>query len=350
MRKIYFVAAIILSFFRLPFCLGQQLTLGDKLIEHYQAERDKEKIKAAYFLLENINYHYSDISQLIERKFDDLLIIPNTYKYPASIKQYNKIYNNNIEDTVIRKNDKDVLSVQDMIDNIDLAFDDWRYGEWAKHLSFKDFCEILLPYRVANEKFEPSRRYFKDNFYKYAVRYNNCDERRKSPYWAAYSICNILRQNKFHVDDRAMPRSKVELPLTLLFSMNMGDCYSYAKLTAQIMRSCGIPVCVDFVPQWPNKANRHAWNSLIDNTGKCVPFLGGESFPGNYGRYGQKLGKVYRLTYSYNKLSAASLANQFGEIVPQSLSNPFTKDVSNDYFQGVDISVKLLNLNSAKPL
>lgn len=44
----------------------------------------------------------------------------------------------------------DVLNIRAefLINNIDLAFDGWKKRPWNASLSFADFCEWLLPYRI----------------------------------------------------------------------------------------------------------------------------------------------------------------------------------------------------------
>ena len=41
-----------------------------------------------------------------------------------------------------------VITAEYLIDNIDRAFDNWQKRPWNRSLSFEDFCEYLLPYRV----------------------------------------------------------------------------------------------------------------------------------------------------------------------------------------------------------
>ena len=41
-----------------------------------------------------------------------------------------------------------------------------------------------------------------------------------------------------------------------------------------IMRSKGIPVMMDFIPQWPVRSGRHYWNVMLDNRGKKCSFSG----------------------------------------------------------------------------
>ena len=74
---------------------------------------------------------------------------------------------------------------------------------------------------------------------------------------------------------------------------------------------------------------------------KTFLFLGSDSYPGRYDRYGEKMAKVYRLTFAYQPESAAALNEKWNEPLPQTLANPFIKDVSNEYFKGTTLTIKL---------
>ena len=43
------------------------------------------------------------------------------------------------------------------------------------------------------------------------------------------------------------------------------------------MRSVGLPVGIDFVPQWPWRSMGHSWNYLLLDNGNTIPFMGTES-------------------------------------------------------------------------
>ena len=48
--------------------------------------------------------------------------------------------------------DSHVITASYLIRNIDHAFGMWEKQPWGKYIKFEDFCEYILPYRVA---FEP---------------------------------------------------------------------------------------------------------------------------------------------------------------------------------------------------
>ena len=85
-----------------------------------------------------------------------------------------------------------------------------------------------------------------------------------------------------------------------------------------IMRSKGIPVMMDFIPQWPVRSGRHYWNVMLDNRGKNVVFLATESDPGMPHKVEEKLGKVYRQTYAiriYAHFRCGNRSSLFGEML-----------------------------------
>lgn len=63
-----------------------------------------------------------------------------------------------------RVEDIKILSADYLIHNIDHAFRQWKDGYWATHLSFDEFCEYLLPYRVGYENVEKWREELENRY------------------------------------------------------------------------------------------------------------------------------------------------------------------------------------------
>ena len=320
--------------------------VGDEVIAHYTRLGDKEKLQAAKFLVENMKYHYFKDSPKLSMYFDGISKINAEYKYPSCKEGYRKLYSElgNSDLDVQEIADTDVVDVQFLIDNIDKAFDDWRNGLWARHLSFEDFCEYLLPYRIGNEKITKGWRIDLRKLYlKYARSVLTSDDMRNSAFSAAGKMNDGLRLLEFH-NEKVLPQMQMELPLFALKEIRMGECSDYATFTAYVMRACGIPVCVDFTPQWPDRAHNHTWNSLLDNTGFPVAFMGAETNPGHPSKHGRKFAKVYRKVFAYQPQSLYNKAKEFGiKNLPASLNTPFIKDVSSEYFKGFRLKFKLKN-------
>lgn len=70
--------------------------------------------------------------------------------------------------------------------------------------------------------------------------------------------------------------------------------------------------------------------------------------PGQEGHMGERMPKVFRYTYEYQSKSAYTLGLKFGEAVPQVFDNPFIKDVTKEYQDGVTIDLKIKELTYLK--
>jgi hypothetical protein len=306
---------------------------------HYS--NDTLKLKAAHFLFRNIPYHSTRQSALLDSCYEEIAAINRNYRYPDCINAYNALYDRvgDPNKGLVNRSDTETLTASSLISNIDGAFEAWRDGPYARHLTFDDFCEYLLPYRVGEENLDGTWR--TELSKKYAGRIGwmqSQDDKCHSAYWAALFLNDQIKQLGFHVN-AVFPTSEVELPLKVLNNMRMGECTDYARLTAYIMRACGIPVGIDFTPQWPFRSSGHHWNTLLDNSGRNVPFMGGESNPGYPCKAGYTMAKVFRRTFAYQPQSLFALKGD--ERVPDNLNNPFIKDVSDEYLRGRDVKLHL---------
>ena len=317
--------------------------VGDEVIAHYTRLGDKEKLRAAKFLVENMKYHYFKDSPGFTKCFEGIEEINSQYKYPDCLEQYQNLFKGLGNPYIGIKDvpDQELMDAKSLIDNIDMAFEDWRNGLWAKHLSFDEFCEFLLPYRIGNEKITVGwRKTLREVYMKNANSILTSDDMKNSAFWAANKVNDALKSLKFK-NRKVLPVSGIELPLFALKNMRMGECSDYAEYTTYVMRACGIPVCFDFTPQWPDRSGAHHWNALIDNTGLTMPFMGVESNPGYPSKQGRVMAKVFRRTFAYQPQSLYAQNLQIGELVPENLNTPFIKDVSDEYFKGHTLTLTL---------
>lgn len=341
-RYIFLLSGIFMSLYG----TANNSQILDEMMKHYSQEKDSLKRKAAKYLVNNMVYHQSISSPLLDVYYANIAEINKHYKFPDCIEQYESLYRQMGKPSDMKKlSDMDVMSSHNLIAHIDSAFECWENGYWAKHLSFDEFCEYLLPYRIGNEKYEDWREKLRRKYIPITNAIMNSDDIREQPFWAACKINDALKKLRFH-NQKVLPWLHVEWPVSVLQDMRMGECYDYAKLTTYIMRACGIPVSLDFTPQWPDRAHAHHWNVLHDNTGLPVPFMGAESNPGQYNKQGRRMAKVYRCTFSYQPNSLFAINNDIRQLVPPVLNSPFIKDVSEEYFKGHNLRV---NLNGIHP-
>ena len=342
MRKILLLAVITMTAI-LPLCAqnNKLAELRRTLTEHYS--NDAEKQRAAAWLLDNITYHGTVRSELQDEYYNRLTAIEHQTVYPQCEPL---IYS--LADSVYAVQDKgfkrvmdaDAVTAEYLIDNIDNAFDRWRNGNFARHLSFTEFCEWLLPYRLTNENLCEWRERLHKQYKASMESIGNIADKNHSAYWAASLVNDKIKQDKIFI--HVIPHlGGVNLPAPVLASLRMGECDDYAFKCAYVMRACGIPVSVDFTPQWPTRPHGHHWNVVLNNNGRTVPFMGSESNPGYPCKSDYVYGKVYRYTYEYQKESLFEKNKTIGEPAPSILMNPFIKDVTSEYTKGVDVSVSI---------
>jgi len=131
--------------------------------------------------------------------------------------------------------------------------------------------------------------------------------------------------------------------------LQTGVCDDAAKMTALIMRSCGIPVAVDFTPYWANSSQGHTWNAVITHH-RGIPFMGTESNPGltklGYSRQNaihRKMAKVYRRTFESHAVRENWRSENGNDVPPLFLNTDFI-DVTPDYMPVSDIHIKLTDI------
>lgn len=142
----------------LDFATSNRLEL-EILLQHYTY--DSLKLEAAKFLIRNMPHCYSyqqggemDSVKRVRTYYSPFGQIDQTYARRWGHYTYRnlpKIY------------DAHIITAEYLIDNIDRAFDNWQKRPWNRSLSFEDFCEYLLPYRIGDEPLEEWRDFMKRN-------------------------------------------------------------------------------------------------------------------------------------------------------------------------------------------
>lgn len=144
-----------------------------------------------------------------------------------------------------------------MIQNIEEAFAVWG-RPWNKHLTFDEFCEWVLPYRVGTEIPESWRKLYRERF-EPLLQSDTIQTARQ----ACEIINNELIKLPIHIAlDGVLPISL--RPKTLL-NMKFGVCGDYAELALYAMRAVGIPVAIESVSHWGRGNGGHVFNVVCDN-------------------------------------------------------------------------------------
>lgn len=132
---------------------GQELV---KVIKHYRDLGDNEKLRAAYFLIENLPFHTHFVGEGVanyKKLFSKLLNVPEARREEFELiwdslkAEEGKVFPGAIRPA----DDVATISSKFLIAHIEAAFRAWKYP-WARHLTFQEFCDYILPYKVVNEE------------------------------------------------------------------------------------------------------------------------------------------------------------------------------------------------------
>lgn len=317
----------------------------EKVIDHYnQNPADSLKLKAAYFLIGNMigKFYYEgellDIYSECFRLFSDDQV--RNEKILDSIAGIHGPFSVNSLDM---KLDLEHLKATYLINNIDMAFKVWHEQPWGKDISFNQFCEYILPYRVGTERPE----YDRSEIYR---QYNSLLDSVRMAGGTAIDACSVIN-NEFKRNRWQWTHilsSFPDFPVNALLNHRIGNCREMVDLTIFVMRALGIPVTIDFTPQWGARSRMgHNWNVVLDKEGKNQVFMGTISNPGvKHLSDDHKITVVYRKTFTRQPQSLAMVKRK-NEEVPPFFYNSHFKVVSEEYFKNFNVSI-LLDKKEAK--
>jgi len=325
---------------------GENRTELEMVLEHYSKRpEDQLKLQSAYFLIANMQGHFSyRPPELMNRFYDDidsLLDTNGNMHWQDALQQVEAISKKHFENTHQNyDNDLYVVTAKYLIDNIESAFGVWQNGEWATHVGFDDFCEYILPYKsVELQTLDNWRDYTRHIFKTKLNSLYYCDQFKNSAYWA----CDAVNREMMEKINPVILTNVNTIPvrrMRTLLRMSIGSCEDYSKMALSVMRSKGIPVAEDFTPQWPFRNFGHSWNVVLANSGKNVVFGGVVSHPGEPHKPDEKMAKVFRRCYAINRELIAVNSEQ--QPVHNIFSDFHIKDVTDEYIVTEDVEIEIV--------
>ena len=296
----------------------------EKVLAHYSS--DPQKLEAARFLMRNMPHWYTyegwqldSVRNLLTQDSLPVGLIKDMKKEPFY--SLPKVY------------DAQVITAAYLIENIDLAFDVWKKYPWNRNLTFDDFCELILPYRIADEPLTSWRKLYHD----YYASVLDSVYQGEDVVEACHVVCKELRKKDFYYfTDINVPH----LDALLLFHRPLGYCRESCDLTQYAMRACGIPVATEFFRYSPDYQHYHSWNTLRDTTGRFIVFDFEELEPTREMPHsdGRKKGKVYRYCFGEQDISIPA-TDVTDTKVPFFFRNRCVKDVTVNYFGENEVTV-----------
>ena len=138
----------------------------EKAIVYCQKSKDPLKLKSIYFLIANMDIHYS--SDYYWENKDKQIVPYNELAYPdfdQAAKAFENIKSQNagLQPKKVIYQDLETIKGDFLIKNIDKAFESWKKSS-HKNSSFETFCEYILPYRISAEPLQDWRETYATKF------------------------------------------------------------------------------------------------------------------------------------------------------------------------------------------
>ncbi len=278
----------------------------EKVLQRYSRQpSDSLKYRAACFLIENMpGYYYYDGEDL-DNYGTYFKFLSNRDRTPSEIlDSLAVVYGARGVKNLIRKLDIHEIDSTYLCDNIDWSFTIWQNAPWGHTISFEEFCEYILPYRLGNERLTNWKKeyYLKTKFY--LDNYSdslNLDV--SDPVVAAKCIREAI------IKERGSPRFTLIKPLGYpnvdagIANFLNGTCDDIVQFTIFTFRSIGIPCYVDYMPVRSYGNTGHTWVALKNNKGEyyTMDFFGKLAYLSDVSIHSTQLkSKVYRKTFSRN--------------------------------------------------
>ena len=315
----------------------------EKAIVYCQKTKDPLKLKAIYFLIANMDIHYS-ADYYWENK-DKQKIPYNELDYPdfdqaAKAFENIKLQNPGLHPQKVFYQDLETIKGVFLIENIDKAFEAWKNAP-HKNSSFETFCEYILPYRISTEPMQDWRE-------TYATKFNWVPEKIKTigfentlPY--IKEEANLWFTNTWSSGGRKEPLPRLGSMQILL--RKQGLCEDLADLGVFTLRALGFPATVNAIPYWATATGGHSNNTFFDENQKPISF--------DYGNkeYNEKLirepAKVLRITYSKQPNTIASIESA-NNIPKGFLREKNYIDVTQEFWETTTVKCAL-SPNSSNP-
>lgn len=280
----------------------------EKVLEHYSKNReDSLKLKAAQFLIKNMTYHQFASGKFmnqcivqIDSSYSDLSNATRMgyYTIPTSI--------DSLKEKIELKNDIKEITADYLIANIEASFAIREKHNFLPELSFDNFCESILPYKLS---LEPLKMWKDSSLSK------KYDEKIKK---YDFNLSLYYKYIKALSDDYT-PRHSIWLEGPLTYRHNS---QARAYIETFIMRSYGIPMIIDFIPF--NQKDNY-WTSIIDE--KYIGYTK-RTWEVQYNDIVKRImtPKVFRKTYSMN-----NIPKDEDNFIPDFIQNRYNKDVTEQY-------------------
>ena len=280
------------------------------VLKHYSTvDKDAEKLRAAKYLIANMPAHYSyRDTAAINSYYNIALRILGTG--PSPDWQRDTLRQIGDRDYVGKTSrawisDVKVITADYLIYSIDHAFNQWRTRPWAQHLTFEDFRDWLLPYKVIDLQSLDAWRDTLSQHYSDSLNTVPADDiQRNSIYGGIEIVRNEIHSKQSAIGHRVIWEDRGSIPMLSAATwvrMTYGSCYDYVMMGTAVFRSLGFPAVVDQIPSWGRNSEGHSWYVFPDDRGREEVTINSLIMPAGMQFYPyERIPKVWRNGYAVN--------------------------------------------------
>lgn len=317
----------------------------EAVLEHYRTvDNDPQKLAAAEYLIANMPAHYSyRDTAAINRYYHQALEILGTGSSPdwqrdtlreISEKQYFGL----TQDTI---SDVKVITADYLIYSIDHAFKQWRTRPWAQHLTYEEFRDWILPYKVTEfQSLDAWRDTLSQHYSDSLNTIPPTDIQRNSIFGAIEIARNEIHSKQSAIGLRVIWENSGSMPMLSAATwvrMTYGSCWDYVIMGTAVFRSLGMPAAVDQVPVWGRNSEGHSWYVFTDDRGREQVTINSLIMPAGQQFYPyERIPKVWRNTYTINR-DIEKYRNTSKYVHP---FDPCQKDVTDHYNLTSDLEIE----------
>lgn len=323
------------------------------VLRHYRTiDKDPEKLRAAKYLIANMPAHYSyRDTAAINSYYSKALEILGTGPSPdwqrdtlrqISDREFAGITRNTISDV-------EVMTSDYLIYSIDHAFCQWRTKPWAKHLTYEQFRDWILPYKVTElQSLDAWRDTLSAHYSDSLSTIPATDYERNTIYGAIEIARNEIHTKQSAIGHRVMWEDRGSIPMRSAATwvrMTYGSCMDYVIMGTAVFRSVGLPAAVDQVPCWGRNSEGHSWYVFLSDRGREEPTINSLIIGAGMPFYtNERIPKVWRTTYTINR-DMVKYRNTAKYVYPFDLCQ---KDVTSHYTRTSDLEIETDKEQTAK--
>lgn len=323
------------------------------VLRHYRTiDKDPEKLRAAKYLIANMPAHYSyrdtaAINSYYRKALEILGTGPSPDWQRDTLRQIGDREYAGLTRNIIP--DVEVITADYLIYSIDRAFHEWRTRPWSRHLTYNEFQEWILPYKVTElQSLDAWRDTLPAHYTDSISTVPPDDVQRNSISGAIEIVRGEIHSKQSAIGHRVIWEDRGSIPMRSAATwvrMTYGSCMDYVTMGTAVFRSVGLPAAVDQVPSWGRNSEGHSWYVFLSDRGREEPTINSLIIGAGMPFYtNERIPKVWRTTYTINR-DMVKYRNTAKYVYPFDLCQ---EDVTSHYTRTSDLEIETDKEQTAK--